>query len=70
MTKSNDTARRFLRLSSGAEFEIGRVTAIKVDIPTLFTIEAMKDGKYRITYNATRIQNLSDIEGISIRRET
>lgn len=50
--------------------DIHKVSAIKHDIPTIFSIERMVDGKFRLTYNAIKIPDLTKIQGISFIRQS
>ncbi len=49
---------------------IHKVVGVKADIPTLFTIEKMKDGQNRLTYNQVRIPDLTKVSGLKFVRQT
>jgi hypothetical protein len=50
-------------------FPISKVVAIKADIPTIFCIERLPDGSYKLIFNAIVIPDMTVIEGLSIIRE-
>lgn len=54
---------------AGNVIDIHRVTGIKHDIPTIFIVERMHDGFYRLTYNAVAIPDLTKVKGITFIRK-
>lgn len=49
--------------------DVHRVVAIKADIPTVLSIEKMKDGQHRLTYNALMIPDLTKVQGLKFIRQ-
>lgn len=49
--------------------DIHKVVGIKADTPTLFTVERMKDGGMRLTYNQIQIPDLTKVRGFMFLRQ-
>lgn len=50
--------------------DIHKVVGIKFDIPVLLTLERMKNGGIRLTYNEIAIPDLTKVQGLKFIRQT
>ncbi len=49
--------------------DIHKVTGVRVDMPTILTIERISNGENRLTYNQIQIPDLTKIKGIIFLRQ-
>ena len=52
------------------EIQIGKASCIHGSEKEFFIIEKMKDGKWRVTWTDNMFEDLSDVEALTIIRET
>lgn len=69
MTKSNKLLLQLAIEGTDTVIDIHRVTGVKSDMPTLFTIERMVNGEHRLTYNAIQIPDLTKVQGLRFIRQ-
>jgi len=52
----------------GTELELSKVTAVDIDKQVIY-LEQMKDGKWRLTYTKSLIPDITQLEGLRLKRE-